>query len=290
MTHFDLQLLGTLVTVAETGSLSGAAPRLFRSQSAVSEQVRKLEEACGQSLLIRSKAGSCLTPAGKRLVEHARKILALSETAYRDMHGSEIAGSLRLAITDYFRPAVLPEILKRLRDQFPRLHLSVSILKSARIVEEAESGAFDIGLSMTILNSAQTAEMNQDRRVTLRREPLRWIAEESFRSPPGGELPLVVMPDTCSLQRFIIKSLDSNRIRYAVEHSASGIGGLHLALSAGLGIACLNDSAIPEGMRIFVSDPELPKLPDVEFKLSLPRRGEPKFVSDARDMLVEHLG
>src|ERR1700727_3855180 len=142
--HFDLELLNTLLVVTETGSLSAAAPKLCRSQSAISEQVRKLEEMCGLPLLVRGKTGASLTPAGERLVDHARELLARSDAAYRDMQGVQLAGDLRLAITDYFRPRALPGILRRGRDPFSPPHPHVSIRQSALIAEEAEAvGDFD---------------------------------------------------------------------------------------------------------------------------------------------------
>jgi DNA-binding transcriptional LysR family regulator len=288
---FDLDLLNTLVMIAETGSLSAAAPRLCRSQSAVSEQVRKLELVCGLPLLLRGKTGATLTPAGERLVGHARQLLALSDTAYRDMQGVQLAGELRLAMTDYFRPRALPGILKRVRDQFPRLQLHVSIRKSARIEEDAGTGDFDIGLSMAIVDKGALPDTTTDQRIRLRRESLSWIADRTFVVPEeGGPLPLVVLPDTCSLQRFIVRTLEKNRVRYTVAHSASGIGGLHLALAAGLGISCLNASAIPEGAIFLAGSHRLPVLPDVEFSLVPPRPGEPPVVAEVRKMLAAQLG
>jgi DNA-binding transcriptional LysR family regulator len=258
----------------------------------VSEQIRKLEQACGLPLLLRGKTGASLTPAGERLVGHARHLLALSDAAFRDIQGAKLAGDLRLAITDYFRPRVLPGILKHVRDQFPRLHLHVSVRKSAAIEEEADSGDFDIGLSMTVLDKDRVSDRRSDRRIRLRREPLSWIADKSFIMPDGDILPLVVMPDTCSLQRFIIKTLAKNGIPYAVAHSASGIGGLHLALTAGLGVTCLNASAAPEGAIPFVGGrgARLPTLPEVEFSLVPPRPGEQPVVAEVREMLAAQLG
>lgn len=222
-------------------------------------------------------------------MEHARKILALSDAAYRDMQGAQLAGQLRLAITDYFRPAALPAILKRLRDEFPRRQLNVSILKSAHIEEEADKGSFDIGLSMNILGDERSPRTGRHDRTPLRREPLRWIAQETFTLPTDRELPLLVLPATCSLQRYITKSLNDRAIPYTIAHSASGIGGLHLALSAGLGVSCLNESAIPDGMKILSDTSALPALPDVEFNLLPPRQGEATFVAEARNMLIEQL-
>ncbi|MCJ2055429.1 LysR substrate-binding domain-containing protein [Methylobacterium sp. J-048] len=286
---FDLDRLKTLVTIAETGSLSSAAPRLCRSQSAISEQIRKLEEMCGRPLLVRGKTGASLTPAGKRLVAHARELLALSDVAYRDMQGARLAGDLRLAITDYFRPQALPVILRRLRERFPRLRMHVSIRKSARIEEEAAAGSFDIGLSMTLLTGDRSSTHASEDYIRLRREPLLWVADRSFRAPEPDILPLVVLPDTCSLQRFIVKTLDAHAVPYAIGHSASGIGGLHLALAAGLGIACLNASAVPEGAVPLTGNPRLPPLPEVEFCLVPSRPDAPSVILEARAMLAEHL-
>ncbi|MDR3468996.1 MAG: LysR family transcriptional regulator [Xanthobacteraceae bacterium] len=289
MPRFDLDQLRTLVTVAEAGSLSAAAPRLARSQSAVSEHIRKLEEVCGTTLLQRAKSGVSLTPAGDRLLDHARRLLALNDAAFQDMQGVSLAGDLHLAITDYFRPTALPGILRRLRDQYPQLHLHVSIRKSALIEEGAGGGDYDIGLSMRILERALPRQVDADGRIRLRREPLAWVAERAFAVPAGRVVPLVVMPETCSLQRFILKILKRSRTPYTIAHSASGIGGLQLALSAGLGVSCLNASATPPGLGAVARDIVLPALPEVEFSLQPPRPGERPVVADVRRMLAEQL-
>jgi len=102
--HFDLELLNTLLVIAESGSLSAAAPKLCRSQSAVSEQVRKLEEMCGLPLLVRGKTGASLTPAGRRLVDHAREHIEktykrpLGDRLLRDHHA--VRGRGRVGTAD----------------------------------------------------------------------------------------------------------------------------------------------------------------------------------------------
>src|SRR6478736_6184744 len=90
MQPLDLEQLKTLVAVVDAGSLTAAAPVLFLSQSAVSEQMRKLEERCGHALLTRSKAGVAPTPAGLRLLGHARRLLAASAEALRVQHGETL--------------------------------------------------------------------------------------------------------------------------------------------------------------------------------------------------------
>ena len=128
---FDLTQLRTFVAVAESGSVSAGAERVFLSQSSVSEQLKKLEERAGQPLFVRSKQGVCATPAGNRLLDHARRILAMSEAAFEDLQGRSLDGELRIAITDYYRPHDIARILKTFSEQHPRLKLHVTVMPSA---------------------------------------------------------------------------------------------------------------------------------------------------------------
>src|SRR6185503_6955894 len=125
MQTFDLEQLRTFVAVVEAGSLTAAAPQVFLSQSAVSEQMRKLEERAGQSLLTRSKVGVAPTVAGTRLLAHAQRLLALADEALRDLRGEPLQGELRLAVTDYFRPGELARLLGRLGERYPQVRLHV---------------------------------------------------------------------------------------------------------------------------------------------------------------------
>lgn len=286
MRRFDLELLNTLAAVAGTGSLSAAAAQLYRSQSAVSEQIRKLEESCGLTLFTRGKKGASLTPAGARLLEHARKLLDLNDRAWRDMQGLSLSGDLRLAITDYFRPADIAAVLKRLGYQYPALRLHVSIRKSALIESEAGHGDFDLGLSMRVLDANYRRpgpEAAGFSTVRIRREPLIWVAAPSFEWPDAEPGPLVALPDTCSLQQYVRGKLNAAKIDYFVAHTASGVAGLQSALSAGLGFSCLNASAVPADV-VPVSR-SLPKLPDVEFDLVVPDSADGTLVSEVANFL-----
>ncbi|MBN3726975.1 LysR family transcriptional regulator [Burkholderia sp. Ac-20379] len=281
MQAFDLEQLRTLVAAVEAGSLAGAAPTLHRSQSAVSEQLKKLEEFAGVALLQRGKKGVRPTAAGERLVVHARAMLAASDRALDDMRGMSLAGELRLAITDYFRPAAVPQLLRGLRKRYPKLRLHVSIVKSMQIERDAQSGDFDIGLGMRIAGP-DNSSVGQP----LRREALTWVATRDFEHEPGSPLPLVALPPDCALQRSVRQTLDQHGVPYVVAHSASGIAGLQSALEAGLGVACLNASAVPPQAVDYPIGRDLPGLPDIEFFLLPPRPGETELMSEVRNLLV----
>jgi DNA-binding transcriptional LysR family regulator len=285
MQGFDLEQLRTLAAVVDAGSLTAAAPRVFLSQSSVSEQIRKLEARAGQSLLTRSKAGVSPTEAGLRLLGYARRILAMSDEAFRDLHGETLQGELRLAVTDYFRPGDLTRLLGRLGESYPQVRLNVGILKSDALRAAYARGDFDVGLAMNIAGVSAA----QPRASVIRRESLAWLGAAGMRVVRGEPLRLLALPDTCSLHQFTVALLRRRRVPYALAHVASGVAGLQSALAAGLGVACLNESAISDGVARLAPPHGLPALPRVAFELMPGRRGETPFVTRAREMLAAHL-
>ncbi|WP_240687489.1 LysR family transcriptional regulator [Alcanivorax sp. 24] len=284
--RFDLELLNTLVTAVEQGSLSAAVPILCRSQSTLSEQVRKLEQQCGVPLLVRGKQGVVPTPAGERLVDHARKLLALNDTAYQDMQGLLMAGDVRLAITDYFRPDWVPTLLRRIRGRYPRLRLHVAILKSALIEQEVTAREYDLGISMVLPDVVPESFADAGQRRLLRREPLCWVAHSSLELTSSEPVPIVALPASCALHRYTMGMLESHRRPYYIAHSASGVAGMHLALSAGLGVACLNASAVPEGLTRSAGALNLPRLPPVRFHMTSSTPAVSALVAEVRGMLA----
>jgi DNA-binding transcriptional LysR family regulator len=286
---FDLAQLRTFVAVAESGSVSAGAERVFLSQSSVSEQLKKLEERAGQPLFVRSKQGVSATPAGSRLLEHARRIIAMSEAAFEDLQGRSLDGELRIAITDYYRPHDIARILKTFSEQHPRLKLHVTVLPSAVIDSSAgDDASFDIGLSLRLVtgNSRSSGGRSSAQSTVVRREKLLWASASDASPRPVAPYQLVLLPSSCQLQRFVVKLLDENKVSYVVSHSASGVAGLQLALKAGLGISCLNESSIGAGVVACPPGIGLPALPAVEFHLLPGRIGESERVTNARTALT----
>lgn len=286
MQGFDLGQLKTYAAVVEAGSFTAAAMQVFLSQSAVSEQMRKLEERVGQSLLTRSKLGVTPTAAGARLLAHTHRILALSDEAFRDLRGETLQGELRLAVTDYFRPGDLTRLLMRLGEGYPQMRLHVSVMKSGAIEAGYAKGDFDVGLSMRIVSKKTIGTAL--RMPTLRREPLSWVGVAGKRISRGEVIRLLVLPDTCSLHRFTIKALADHSVSYAVAHVASGVAGLQSALAAGLGVACLNESSFSNGITRLAGSHGLPALPQVAFHFLPARSGESDFVARVRALLTAH--
>ncbi|TWG88500.1 DNA-binding transcriptional LysR family regulator [Cupriavidus gilardii J11] len=291
MRGFDLDQLRALVAVADHGTLTAAAPRLHLSQSSVSEQLQKLEQRAGVPLLVRGRRGVVPTPAGERLLGFARRMLDLDAQAMQALQGHTLEGELRLAITDYYRTTEIAGMLRRLRERHPHLRLHVTVMKSAVIDANADTDAFDIGLTMRIVDNA--AARSRPGWIPLRREALAWVAAREATAELQAPLPLVLLPDTCSLHQYVIRRIKRSRVPYRISHSASGVAGLQMALAAGLGLSCLNQSALVPGVAALDAATQarlgLPSLPAVEFGLLPARRGEAEFVAAARRVLVEQL-
>jgi DNA-binding transcriptional LysR family regulator len=272
MQGFDLDQLRTLVAAVDAGSLSAAAPVRFLSQSTLSEQLRKLEERAGQTLLQRSKTGVTPTAAGERLLAHARQILALSDAAWRDLHGVPLEGEVRLGITGYFRASDLTHLLARLGRQYPRLRLRTQIGKSDDIETAHKRQALDLAIVMQVSGQPPLGEAR-----ILRSEPLVWAGAPTAALIHAGEpIPLALLPESCALHRLARTQLDAHRRAYVVNHVASDVAGIQAAVAAGLGIACLNASSVIRDCMVALSSPELPSLPDATFVLlpPMPRKDQ----------------
>ncbi|MBN3855304.1 LysR family transcriptional regulator [Paraburkholderia sp. Ac-20340] len=295
----DLAQLRTFLAVTEAGSVSGAAERVFLSQSSVSEQLKKLEDRIGQPLFVRSKQGVTPTPSGAKLAEHARRIVAMCDAAFDDMLGRSLDGEVRIAITDYYRPHDVAAIIRRFASQHPRLRLHVTVLPSAVIDASEQENVFDIGLSLRMVDvpaaraATRSGEARARQSTVIRREKLQWVAaretlrDQASLAPPW---PLVLLPSACQLQRYVVKLLERARIPYLISHSASGVAGLQLALKAGLGLSCLNESAIGEGVEVCPASFGLPALPAAEFHLLPGQPGESAHITHAREALAALLG
>jgi DNA-binding transcriptional LysR family regulator len=269
MHGFDIEQLKTLVAAVDAGSLTAAVPLRYRSQSALSEQLNKLEEAAGEQLLVRSKQGVRPTAAGQRLIGHARQILALSDAAWRDMHQVPLEGEVHIGISDYVRPSQLATLLARIAEQYPGLRMRTQIDKSDVIADAHGSGALDLAI---ILRTTGSPSSSSEEAQVLRTESLMWVAARSKPLPPKDRvIELALLPETCSLHRLARNALDAHGIAHVVAHMASGVAGLQAAVAAGLGVACLNASAIIEADMLEVTGLNLPALPTVDIVL-LPAR------------------
>lgn len=285
MRSLDFEQLRAFVAVAEAGSISGGAGRVFRSQSAISEQIQKLEAAAGTALLLRSRNGVSPTPAGERLIGHARHLLALGELALHDVRNEPLRADVRLAISDYFRPDEIAELLAHLGRHCPHLRLQVDVGQSAALAQGHADGHYDLAVTMEIAQPRR-GRAAASSATLLRQEPLAWVAAPGLDLRRESELPLVLLPPSCGLHQTAVRNLQRQRTGYRIAHTASGVAGVQAALRAGLGLGCLNASALGPGLAIARSA-RLPSLPQCSFGLLSPPAEAASNLHDAGAVLRE---
>lgn len=264
MDILDLEILHTFVIVTDTGSYTKASTILFKSQSAISEQIQKLELFCGAQLLSRGRHGANPTATGKKLYQYARSILSMNTEIVADIRKREKIYELTLSITDYFMPNKIAPILKGLRDQYQNIQFNVSIQSSSKIMRELSLNQYDVALLANL--SGQQLPDTEDYLI-VGREALCWAGAKDFNMTGYKGLPIITLPKGCLIQKLAIEKLENNKIEFNLLHHASSVVGMQSAIEAQLGIGCLNKSSMTSNLIDYTEILQLPKLPEIEYVL-----------------------
>ncbi|MBW8727416.1 MAG: LysR family transcriptional regulator [Inquilinus limosus] len=257
---FDLDVLRSFATGMELGSFAKAAERLGRSTSAVSAQLRKLEEQAGTPIFRRSGRGLALTEAGETMLAYARRLLALNDEAAAAVHGIDLQGWVRLGLSEDFGEALLPAVLGRFTRAHPKVRIEARIARSFDLLDRVGSGQLDLALAWgdggALPYGERVAEL-----------PARWVGPASgdgfFGATADEPLPLAVLEAPCLLRTAATTALDRAGIPWRLAFVSPSLGGLWAAVAAGLGVTIRTDFALPARVRVLrpATAPALPLLP-----------------------------
>jgi DNA-binding transcriptional LysR family regulator len=276
----DPELLQAFVLIADGHSFTQAAERLGRTQSAVSMQIKRLEDVLGQTVLNRGKGGAIeLTEHGRYLLTRARAILALNEEVLSMCRTPVMSGTVRLGTPDDYALSYLPPILKRFAESHPAVQVDVLCASSSHLSEQLMDGALDL----TLLSDG-----NQPRHwpsVPLWRGPLSWITSVRHAPHLQDPLPLALAHDECGWRSSAQAALEAAGIRYRIAYLSGTQIGTHAAVLAGLAVTVCALTVLPAGLRAMRPDEGLPPLPDFGIVM-LKGRTAAQPVTDA---LAEHI-
>ncbi|MEB1530722.1 LysR substrate-binding domain-containing protein [Xanthomonas sp. WHRI 7945] len=246
---FDLDALRSFVAGIELGSFAKAADRQGRSTSAISAQLKKLEEQAGQALLRRSGRGLALTDAGEILLGYARRLLELNDEAAAALHGSVLQGWVRLGLQEDFGERMLPDVLGRFARAHPKVRIEARIARHQELLARVESGQLDLALVW----DAGTASAHRQPQAAW---PMRWIAAADAPPPdPAGwnsdtPLPLVMLDAPCLLRTAATTALDRAGIPWRIAFTSASLGGVWAAVRAGLGLTLRTPAGLPESLTL----------------------------------------
>ncbi|MFN2099747.1 LysR substrate-binding domain-containing protein [Altererythrobacter sp. MF3-039] len=252
----DPSCLRAFVTVADCGGFTAASQRLGRGQSAVSLQVKRLEDQLGVQLLDRRTRQVGLTPAGERLIDRARQLLAMHRELAASAALPEIAGAVRLGVPEDFASTHLPGLLAEFVRAHPRISLEVTCELTLPILERFDAGELDLVLFKRRPGAGEGE--------TVLHEDLAWVTAKDAMIPnPEEQVSLVCAPRPCVLRDLATKLLDQQGRGWRIAFSSGSLAGNLAALRAGLGIAPLPLEMVPPDLVVL--DPAiLPALPDIE--------------------------
>ena len=233
----DLDLLRSFVSVVDTGGFTRAGERVHRTQSTVSQQIRRLEEDMGRPLLHRDGKRVRPTEEGERLLSYARRILALADEARDAVSRPSGDGPVRLGLPEEFVASRLTEMLSEFARSNPDLRLSVRCGKSERVRRALERG--DLDLALFKRDAQETGG------IASWRERLRWVTSRRRPVDPGRDpLPLAVFEQGCLYRSRAIHALEVVGHSWHIAYTSPSILGIQAAVSAGLGISILPEIAI----------------------------------------------
>ncbi|PDT80257.1 LysR substrate-binding domain-containing protein [Sinorhizobium sp. BJ1] len=258
---FKLEQLRCFVAVAEDGGFSRAAARLHLTQSAVSAQIRRLEDQAGCQLLTRSTRSVALTPEGERLLGYARAILRLNEDAHAGVAASRFVGKVRIGASEDLASTWLPRTLRRFKALHPEVLLEVDVGIPTNLFTALDDERLDV-----VIGSRCRGE---GRGWRLWREPLVWAFAEHDRIVSPEPIPLAFFPEPCPYREAAIESLAESQRPWRIAYTSPSIAGVRAAALAGLAVTPLPRSSLCGGLVELGPEVGLPVLPDAEFLIAV---------------------
>ncbi|WP_415863740.1 LysR substrate-binding domain-containing protein [Burkholderia ubonensis] len=283
--NFDIAALRSLVAGMDLGSFAKAADRVARSSSAVSAQIRKLEEQAGTPLFVKSGRGLALTDAGDAMLRYARRMIELNDEAAAAVRGVSLDGWVRIGLQEDFGEAILPGVLGRFARAHPKVRIEARVAHNAELLERLDANQLDLALVWGDPASAAFVARTGIDSEEIARVPMRWIGaagsgaagsatagdgdagEPSVRLP-DEPLPLVVFDRPCRFFGAATDALDRVGVPWRVAFTTPSLAGLWAAASAGLGLTVRSHYGLPASVRLLDAAPlGLPELPSVPLML-----------------------
>lgn len=283
-TNYDMDILRTFVLGVEQCSFARAAERVGRSASAVSLQLKKLEQQCGHALLARNGRGLELTEAGRAFLPFAQRILEANDQANHAMRAlTPLSGRLAIGVPQDFAETWLPDLLARFSSLHPDVTVHVKVDRASVLLEEVERDGLDLALVW------QTGEGAESEWIW--RTPMLWLGHASMLERPlPDRIPYVGFEAPCVFRKAATEALDAAGYGWRQCVESPGLSGIWAALKAGLGITVRTRMGLPENLLVLPSAPEgLPLLGNVDLVLHQSGQADSPAVEMFCSLLAERL-
>jgi DNA-binding transcriptional LysR family regulator len=276
------ELLQTFIAIAETGRFTEAAKRVGRTQSAVSMQIKRLEETIGRPLFVRDGRSVKLSSDGELLLGHARRVLRAHEEALAAFHPSQLAGAVTIGTPDEYAVAFLPTILRSFAETHPQVLVNVVCEPTRSLMPKLDMDEIDIILF------TEGGEVDRDDGKSdpiLLREPVVWAASAEHGVYQDDPVPLALFQPGCRFRQWAISALADAGRGYRINYTSVSFAGIETAIRAGLAVGAIPRSNVTPGLRTLSERDGFPALPDY----ALAMRRAKGATSCIHDRLEDHI-
>nr|WP_295784104.1 LysR family transcriptional regulator [Rhodoferax sp.] len=270
----DLQLdwVRSFVAVVDAGSLTAAAPLVHRSQSALSMQIRKLENAVGRPVLNRGPRNLELTPTGLELLGHARRLLEVHAEAQAALHTPALTGHVIMGVPEDYAPAYLTPVLRSFASRNAHVEITLVCEQSTTLQPKISRGEIDLAL---------VSRDRANRGRLLFREPLVWVGAPQHDIWRRDPLPIAAYEPGSVVRRYALAALAAQRREYRVVYNSPSLAGQLAAVESGLAVAVLTRCSVPPDLQQLQTKHGLPALPSLEVAVVRSRASAGKIAVDA---------
>jgi DNA-binding transcriptional LysR family regulator len=278
----DISTLTSFYVLAETGNFTSAAEKVHISQSAVSQQIAKLEKQLGTQLIVRGKKVK-LTEAGEKLLSYARQIISLQQEAIDYFKTPELKGEVKFGLPEDFATVFLAEVLAEYTLQHPLITINVECDLTLNLMSRFKKNEFDL----VLVKMANQEDFPHGHEIW--QEKLVWVANKSYKRSnlKDQHLPLVLAPKPCVYRARATGALDEARVPWQIRYVSPSHIGCLAAVKAGLGITVLPQNMVPNDLSVIKSS-ALPDLENTHISL-LMKKDVKSAVASFADYVIEHL-
>lgn len=271
----DPELLKAFVAVADHRSFTRAATALNRTQSAVSMQIKRLEERLGTALFHRTKVNVELSLAGEGLLGYARRILLLNDEAVGHLQQHKVEGRVRLGVMDDYGSFVVPPMLASFVAAYPRIHIEMETGLTARMPERLGED-FDLVIAMH--------PEGQGGGELLRREQAVWATSVSQSVESQDPLPVALYPQGCLFRQWATEALDASGRPWRLAFVSHSLAAVESIAAQGLAVTVVKSGTFPPRLRALSERDGMPRLPGADIRLH-----RATGLSRAAGLLADHI-
>ena len=249
--NLQIDYLRTFIALAETKGFTKTGIQVNRSQSAVSMQIKRLEDEIGKKLFERIGKTVKLTAEGNILIKYAMRIVKEHDDAIRALSKPDLEGFIRFGSPEHYTVGILPKLLARFASAYPDVLVEMRCENSDKIKEAVDKGELDVGICTQISDGGQV----------ISHDPVVWVADPGFIMQKHKTLSIAVFEDDCIFRTWAIEALEKFGLIYRIVYVSRSISGLMDAVRAGFAVAPIIRSNVPPDLKIVGIGNGLPLLP-----------------------------